>query len=67
MFETFYATHRVTRAPCTMSAWSYALSWRQQRADQQDARLMTTYMHMRRAVSTKARMMILSGLAGGRA
>ena len=32
MFENFYAEHRVSRRPCTMSAWSYALSWKQQQA-----------------------------------
>lgn len=66
MFETFYAKHQPRRV-CTMSAWSYALSWKQQQSDQQDARLMVTFLHMRRAVNTRARMMILSGLAGGRA
>ena len=67
MFETFYAKHRVSRAQCTMPSWAYCLSWKQQQQDQQDARLMATYMHMRRVVNVRARMMILSGLAGGRA
>lgn len=67
MFETFYAQHRVSRPACTMPAWAYALSWKQHQADQQDARLMAVYANLRRVCTPRARMMILSGLAGGRA
>lgn len=68
MFETFYARHRVSRPACTMHAWSYAMSWRQLQADQQDARLMAVFANLRRAaITVRARHMILSGLAGGRA
>lgn len=67
MFEHFYAAHRPRKAE-TMAAWALALSWKQLQADQRDARLMTVYTNLRRAaVTTRARMLILSGLAGGQA
>jgi hypothetical protein len=67
VFEDFYAAHRPRKVE-TMAAWALALSWKQLQADQQDARLMTVYANLRRAaVTTRARMLILSGLAGGQA
>ena len=52
------------RKPQTMPGHAYALSWKQSRADRRDADAMLAYTRMRAVVTVRARMMILSGLAG---
>ena len=53
----------MNRKPQTMPGHAYALSWKQLKADQRDADLFRVYTALRSAVNTRARMMILSGLA----
>lgn len=47
-----------------MPAHAYMLSWKQLEHDRKDAELFRVYTALRHAVNTRARMMLLSGLAG---
>lgn len=53
-----------TRPAAAMPGRALMLSWRHRHADQRDADLFRIYTRMRPAVNVRARMMLLSGLAG---
>ena len=54
----------MNRQACTMPMHAYILSWKQFEADKKDAELFRVYTALRSAVNPRARMMVLSGLAG---
>ena len=54
----------MTRPACQMPARALMLSWKQQQQDRKDAELMRVYTGLRDVVNARARMMLLSGLAG---
>ena len=53
------------RPAAAMLGHALALSFRHSRSDTRDALRMRTFLGLRAAVTARARMMILSGLAGG--
>lgn len=55
----------IQRPAAAMPGHALALSFRQQRQDRQDAHRMAVLMRLRGNVNARARLLLLSGLAGG--
>jgi hypothetical protein len=60
-----YTSSTRPRPAAAMPGHALALAFKHTRSDTRDARRMVCFLGLRRAVTTRARMMILSGLAGG--
>lgn len=60
-----HTQQRTRRPAAAMGGHAYMLSWRHHRSDENDAHRMAVFMRLREAVNSRARMLILSGLAGG--